>query len=60
MSSYQSLSCQSSCERALKRDRPPKEDDLVGFERQPADQGKTTGQIAGDAARPKMYRYTGE
>src|SRR5258708_38444826 len=32
----------------------------LGFERQPADHGKTTGQIAGDAARAKMHRCTGE
>jgi hypothetical protein len=32
----------------------------LGFERQPADHGKTTGQIAGDAARARMHRCTGE
>src|SRR5258706_792557 len=32
----------------------------LGFERQPADHGKTTGQIAGDAARAKLHRCTGE
>src|SRR5438105_13697920 len=34
MSSYRSLPCQSSCEGALRRDWPPKEDDLVVSRRQ--------------------------
>jgi hypothetical protein len=31
----------------------------LGFERPPADHGKTTGQIAGYAARAKLHRCTG-